>query len=367
MTPAHRKMAARFGLAFSVADAGMTAGFGFLAYTAIAAKVMFAGVYGLMSLCLALVIPIAIAWSLNEGRRTTAALLGILLALGSIINQVTNVGFTSTMMGSEIHGNRITNNRAAIASDTLGILKDRHDKITSELEKLVGLEPPAAYEARILKLKSETEGGRNIFARSKGCTDTTLKTSQMVCQGIAEATRTAENARRKVALETELAGLLPKLAKASDKSEEKQEEFSPIVAQMRTVSTMWTLSLAPDKDSQDWTVLWFSLFLSLLISALAIACNIIGATRSAEDARIIDGGTITPTHRMIASDTPAERGSFERETVTVTTRNGTRGTYDAGHASDLARAGAIDASEIQRATAALRQRTARLRELLAEA
>jgi len=354
MNTPQRNLASRFGLAFSLADAGMTAGFGFLAYSSLTAKVMFAGIYGLMSLCLALIIPIAIAWALNDGKRATAGLLGALLLVGSIVNQITNVGFTSTMMGSEIHGNRVSNNRAAIASDTLGVLKDRHAKITAELVELDQggkLEPPAAYAARIETLKNETENGRNIYARSKSCTDTTLKTSQIVCQGIRQAERTLANAERKVQLEREVAGLLPRLSAASDKSEEKQEQFSPIVAQMKTVSTMWTLSLAPDKDSQDWTVLWFALALSLLISALAIACNIIGATRSIEDARVIDGGTLRHSQRLIASDAPVEQRSREamgdagryverRETV-IRTRDGKTRAFPPGLAA------ALDAMERQ--------------------
>ena len=157
-----------------------------------------------------------------------------------------------------------------------------HDNAVAEvarLEKAMGnlraetawrtkFESPETYEALIVEQKQRTDRGRNIFQRTKGCTDTTLAVSEEVCREIARLEAQKANAVRRQVILAELKTLGEQLVTARTEAETNKKLTNPALAQTRAITAWFTL----DRESSDGVDWWggksIMLYLTLLLTGL---------------------------------------------------------------------------------------------------
>lgn len=126
---------------------------------------------------------------------------------------------------------------------------------------------PESYDAQINAQKQVTERGRNIWQRSKQCTDTTLASSQAVCQAIADLNAARANATRRQVVLAEIAALDKELRGAKADVAANGIASNAGLAPIAKLVSMLTLTLDNEKSDIQWGENFFVLFFTIVISS----------------------------------------------------------------------------------------------------
>ena len=126
---------------------------------------------------------------------------------------------------------------------------------------------PDVYDAQINAQKQITENGRNIWQRSKECTDTTVASSQAVCQAIANLNAEKANAQRRQVVLAEISALDKELREAKADVAENGVASNAGLAPIAKLVSMVTLTLDNEKSDIQWGENFFVLFFTVVISS----------------------------------------------------------------------------------------------------
>lgn len=126
---------------------------------------------------------------------------------------------------------------------------------------------PEAYDAQINAQMQVTENGRNIFQRSKECTDTTVASSQAVCQAIANLNGEKAMAQRRQVVLAEIAALDKELRGAKADVAENGIASNAGLAPIAKLVSMLTLTLENQQSDIQWGENFFVLFFTIVISS----------------------------------------------------------------------------------------------------
>jgi hypothetical protein len=170
------------------------------------------------------------------------------------LNLLTDYGASSVIRDQTNVASANTNTKQTDLRDSLK--RKRKELATLKKERAwhdTGILSPKAYDARILALKNETENGRNIWKRSKECTNTTVASSQRVCQAIATALANKSIAQRRMEL-------LPEIQNRESEISQLEKQFksdggftsNPAIAQIKKMVAWATFSLDHSKAQISW-------------------------------------------------------------------------------------------------------------------
>ena len=201
-------------------------------------------------------------------RSVAAAIVGFFAVFFMIADALTNVGAVFAMRQAEIVGTQNTNLNAANARDQVERIKARMAEIRARTTWQADYLSPEAYDHRITALQNETERGQNIYKRSKQCSDTTVASSQRVCQAIASAHADKANAAKRLELKSEMNQLQQELNAAKVQVAETPTVISTTLTQVRKLTALATLTLDPDDDQRE---IGYLVITGLLGLVLAIA------------------------------------------------------------------------------------------------
>ena len=126
---------------------------------------------------------------------------------------------------------------------------------------------PESYDALINAQMQVTERGRNIWQRSKQCTDTTVSSSQVVCQKIADLKAQKANAQRRQVVLSEIAVLDKELRGAKADVSQNGIASNAALAPIAKLVSMLTLTLDNKKSDVAWGENFFVLFFTIVISS----------------------------------------------------------------------------------------------------
>ncbi len=256
------------GAAFTLASAGLSAYFGWLRAMGTVAPVQIASAAICGGIALALAMFVTRRERLRyEGRTPHFRSAGVAVFILLIANITTD--FMATQSLFDLTSTRADNiNTDAInARNTVRDLNDRVKDLKSETAFKTKFDAPEAYTALINQQKQITERGRNIWQRSKQCTDTTVKSSQDVCVEIASLQANRENAKRRQVILPELAELERQLAAAKKVVAANRKEANAAVTPVDNLTGMLVNALDPSKDTRKWGQNYFIAFLTLVFSA----------------------------------------------------------------------------------------------------
>lgn len=209
----------------------------------------------------------------HVGNKKVAMMAGLFAGVFFLYDVATNFGTAALFRETEIVGATNKNTLAEDARNDVLRLESRISTIKQQTAWQTKYLAPEAYDAEILKMKNETENGRNIFARSKECTDTTVASSQRVCQGIAEATANKSNALARQGLKSEMLTLERELMEAKARSAEKPTVASAAITHARNAGAFVTGQMKPDETTLFWSNY------GLTFSG-ALACSLAGLVTS---------------------------------------------------------------------------------------
>lgn len=277
---------ARAGVVFTITDAAMTAGFGWLVASSFIMKPVYFGALGALSYVLAFLPVVAFAL-MARNYRSLAVLVLIIYAGGFGANFFSNYGLSAAVF----KGNIIAADNANLLFDDARAKVIRLRKRDGELTAQINWKPkaggevwlaPKAYDDLIEGAKQKAEHGRNIFKRSKGCTDTTVKSSEVVCQLIKSLRATKENAIARNGLIEERKQIRAELKEAEQIASTRPKEMSIAANQSEYLARLFTQSLDPEQQVKDWTLIYVAVGISLLVSIFAHLCNLISALNLAD-------------------------------------------------------------------------------------
>lgn len=191
------------------------------------------------------------------------AMLAIVIAMNivadyttaSIFRDQVNVETDNTNLIARNARREVTRIEAAIAN------------LRAETAWRTQFESPETYDALILKQKQIVDRGANVYARTKQCTDTTLPISSQVCQEIARLEADKANAQRRQEILSELKTLGEQLVTAKREAAEQKQVTNPALAQVRSITTWFTL----DRQSSDRVDWWGAKAIMLYMTILGTA------------------------------------------------------------------------------------------------
>jgi hypothetical protein len=268
MRPSVQKNISKAGKVFTVVDAGMTAGFGWLASSLFVMKPVLAGGLGALSYTLAFLPAVALACYVR-GWRPFAFIIMAIYAGGFFGNFFSNYGLSAAIF----KGNVIQAQNKNLAHE------DARTKVKRLRAELKGyqavIDAPGPWMTskdaqaalnRTVAAK-EREGNRVRCGPKCEALDARARDLQLEL-GKAKAREDAIAGRKRVQ------GLL-KAAEAE--AGDKPKEISVAAAQAEYLARIFSLDLKPDGDTVDWTLMGTSVAISLFISIFAHLCNLIAA------------------------------------------------------------------------------------------
>jgi len=188
-----------------------------------------------------------------------------------IVNILTDYGTSAAIRDASIVSSTNVNNTAKDARHEITRLKKRISEIRATTQWRSTYLSPDAYDAQVLALKNETERGRNIWQRSKECTNTTVASSERVCKAIAAAIAAKANAANRLSLKAELVQLERELVEAKARSNDNQAVSNPAIAQVRSIVAWVGLT----KDASQNKIWWGNQGI-MLITCILMTAAIIG-------------------------------------------------------------------------------------------
>ncbi len=296
---------AKAGQVFTVVDATMTAGFGFLATTVYVMKPVLAGGLGAISYTLAFLPVVAVA-CLARGWRALAGLVLLIYVGGFAGNFFSNYGLTAALFKGEIveaaNKNRTFEDRRA----SIERLKSQRAEKQRQIEFAQHLGTPEGIEKQI----AAAELIRDNEARRGGCgIKCEAKTKELT-----NLQADLENARKRDAAIADVTDLDAAIQAAEKVTAENGEEVSVAAAQAEYLARIFSLNLSPDSNTIDWTLMGVSICISFFISVFAHLCNLVPALNLANDDVPRETQTVSrnpwiPDHR------PPDARPLQAETV----------------------------------------------------
>lgn len=128
-------------------------------------------------------------------------------------------------------------------------------------------ESPETYDAKINQQKQIVDNGRNVWQRTKECSDTTLPTSSQVCQAIDQLKADKANAERRQIILSELKTLGEQLQIAKGEVSDQKVISNPAQAQVQSITTWFLL----DRETSDRTDWWGAKAIMLYMTVLSTA------------------------------------------------------------------------------------------------
>ena len=267
------------------------------------AHIMF-GVCASVAFLVSLLVRLA-AYRFNQGNWVSFVMATVMAGIAILFNIVSDYSSATILrdqyMTTVYNDNKLHEN--AIAESKR--LEKAIANLRSETAWRTKYESPETYEALIMEQKQRTDRGRNIFARTKQCTDTTLPVSEQVCREIARLEAQAANARRRQVILAEIKTLGDQLKVARGEAETNKKMTNPALAQTRALTAWFTL----DRESDDRTDWWggksIMLYLTVLLTGLI---TILGWELGGSQTPIREAPQPRPrpNNRWIASEVPSE-------------------------------------------------------------
>ena len=173
----------------------------------------------------------------------------------------------------------IFRDQVLVQSDNSNVVAEQSRGEVQRLEKAIAnlrgesawrtkFEAPQTYDALIMEQKQKVDRGRNIYQRTKQCTDTTLPISSQVCSEIARLEAQKANAQRRQVILAELKTLGEQLAIARNEVETNKKVSNPALAQVRSITTWFRLDRSPTDHSDWWGAKSIMLYMTILLTAL---------------------------------------------------------------------------------------------------
>ena len=201
---------------------------------------------------------------------------------GHFVNFISSVVLCGVAIAFNIVSDYST---ASIFRDQLVVATDNNNTVAenartevSRLEKAIAnlreetawrtkYESPETYDAMINQQKQIVDRGRNVYQRTKECTDTTLPISSQVCQAIDKLKADQANAVRRQIILSELKTLGEQLKTAKGEVSEQKVVANPAQAQVQSITT-WFLLDRQTTDRTDW---WGAKAIMLYMTVLSTA------------------------------------------------------------------------------------------------
>lgn len=198
----------------------------------------------------------------NQQKKTARAVWFLLAA-----NLLTDYSASAALRNVTITAADNTNVVAINARTEVTRLEAKERDLKGERAWINKYESPASYDAMISEQMQITDKGSNVFARTKGCTDTTLPISQSVCQRIKQLEADRANATRRQVVLAELTTIGEQLAAAKQAVSETPKAGNAAMAPIVQLVQMLTQSLDNDKSNVQWGLNYFVLFMTAIFSA----------------------------------------------------------------------------------------------------
>ena len=194
---------------------------------------------------------------------SSVVLCGVAIAFNIVSDYSTASIFRDQLVVATDNNNTVAENARAEVS--------RIDKAIANLREETAwrtkYESPETYDALISQQKQVVDRGRNVFERTKECTDTTLPISSDVCQAIEKLKADRANAVRRQIILSELKTLGEQLRIAKAEVSDQKVISNPAQAQVQSITT-WFLLDRKTSDRTDW---WGAKAIMLYMTILSTA------------------------------------------------------------------------------------------------
>lgn len=202
----------------------------------------------------------------KRAKRAVAVLL--------VANLLTDYSASTALRDLTLTHTDNTNTIATNARNEVSRLQAKIKKLQTERAWLrTDLESPKAYDAKIFAQKQITERGRNIWQRSRQCTDTTLTSSQAVCTEIASLEATKQLSIRRTQLLPEISNLEAQLAAAKQSVAVNKKAGDAVSAPIIGIFHIIKRSLDNDEQEIRLGLSFFVLFMTVVFSAGIYYCS----------------------------------------------------------------------------------------------
>jgi hypothetical protein len=268
------------GHVFTITDAAMTAGFGWLVASSIYMKPVYFGALGALSYVLAFLPVVAFALY-ARGYKPLAAIVMIIYVGGFGANFFSNYGLSASVFKGNIIAADNANRRHSDARFRVSNLRDREAKaaarvdfrpkvVLSDTKQEVSFTNPKAYDALISAYQTKAT---NEDKKRGGC--------GVKCEGfktdVANLIGAQKAAVDRVAAIIELKQIRSELDEAQKAADKTPKSYSIAANQSEYLARLFTQSLQPGDTVKDWTLIYVAVGISLLVSIFAHMCNLISA------------------------------------------------------------------------------------------
>jgi len=278
---------------------------GYYGYSLMLGEMPFAGIMFVVCAIVAFLVSLLVRLAslrFQRGEWVSFVMASVMAGIAIFFNIVSDYSSATILrdhyMVSVYNDNRLHENAVAEVKR----LEKAMGNLRAETAWRTKFEAPETYAALITEQKQRTDRGRNIFARTKQCTDTTLAISEQVCREIARLEAQRANAIRRQVILAELKTLGEQLEVARREVESNKKLTNPALAQTRAITAWFTLN-RQSTDGVDW---WggksIMLYLTVLLTGLI---TILGWELGQQRAPIVaPPPPERPRNRWIATDLP---------------------------------------------------------------
>jgi hypothetical protein len=244
---------------------------GYYGYSLMLGEMPFAGVMFVVCAIVAFLVSLLVRLAslrFQRGEWVSFVMASVMAGIAIFFNIVSDYSSATILrdhyMTSVYNDNRLHENAVAEVKR----LETAMGNLRAETAWRTKFEAPETYAALITEQKQRTDRGRNIYARTKQCTDTTLAISEQVCREIARLEAQKANAVRRQVILAELKTLGEQLEVARTEAETNKKMTNPALAQTRAITAWFTL----DRQSTDGVDWWggksIMLYLTVLLTGL---------------------------------------------------------------------------------------------------
>ena len=182
-------------------------------------------------------------------------------------NLLTDFSASTAMRDQSIVQTKNINQVARLAGDEVERIETRMRELRRDAAWRTKYDAPAAYAALIDQQKQVVDKGRNVWQRTKQCTDTTLPISSQVCQRIRQLEGEMAMAERRQIILAELKVMGEQLAQARREAAAKQERGNPALAPIIGLYRFVTGSVGYEEAQVKWGLSLFILIITGIMSA----------------------------------------------------------------------------------------------------
>lgn len=279
---------------------------GYYGWSLMLGEMPFAGIMFAVAAAVAFLVSLLVrlaAFRYAQGNWVGFVMAGVMACVAIFFNIVSDYSSATILrdqyMTSVYNDNQVHDNAVAEAKR----LETAIANLRAETAWKTKYESPETYSALITEQKQRTDRGRNIFERTKQCTDTTLPISEQVCREIARLEAQRANATRRQVILAELKTLGEQLATARAEAEANRKMTNPALAQTRAITSWFML----DRNSTEATDWWggksIMLYLTILLTGLI---TVLGWELGSSRPPVVVEPPQRPRNRWIASEVPTE-------------------------------------------------------------